>query len=318
MMKQLLFVSSSLFSLICLCASMAACEDSVIAHDEDTYSSSSKESGVAHSEDDDSLKTSSGVESSSGTQEVNSSSGEEIVIPKGWSWDVPKEFRLNQNIEYDSIKDSRDGKIYKTIKIGNLIWMAENLNYYDEKNMSLKDKSWCYNTDVDEDISCKVVGRHYTWAAAIDSVKLATDATNPMECGYGKECGLSGKVRGICPPGWYLPSDDEWNDLITFVGNNSTTGKELKTQSGWWTKGGTNGIDTYGFSALPAGYVSDEGYSDAVGGRAAFWSSSEKCDNGASYLAMFYDKDEAFMRTSCGYAFTKDCGLSVRCVKDVE
>jgi uncharacterized protein (TIGR02145 family) len=260
------------------------------------------------------LESSSSMEQSSSSESESLSSSSSSKTAKGWSWDVPKELHLNPYVEYDSIKDSRDGHVYKTIKIGDLTWMAENLNYYDKDNLSLKDKSWCYNTDVDEDVSCAVVGRHYTWAAAIDSVKLATDADNPLDCGYGKECELPGKVRGICPLGWHLPSEDEWNDLITFVGKNSTTGKELKSQTGWNTKG-KQGLDTYGFSALPAGYISEEGYADGVGARAYFWSSTDKCETGVSYMMLLFDSDEVYMRESCGY-MTKEFRMSVRCIKD--
>ena len=296
-----------------------ACDDTASALDKKHESSNLEESSESRSDDTGkSNNESSGKDLSSSSESESSSSANEKPLPTAaWKWDVSKELRLNPNIEYDSIKDPRDGQSYKVIKIGDMTWMAENLNYYDKDNLSLKDKSKCYDTDVDEKVSCAVVGRHYTWAAAIDSVKLATDANNPLDCGNGKECGLTGKVRGICPPGWHLPSEAEWKDLISFVGNNSTTGKDLKTQSGWM-RDGKQGTDTYGFSALPAGYISEEGYADAVGARAYFWSSTEICENGASFMSLFYDKDDVSMRVSCGYEMTKDCGISVRCIKDAE
>ena len=144
-----------------------------------------------------------------------------------------------------NLTDSRDGKTYKTVTIGSQTWMAENLNYADSANTpSLKGKSWCYNDSV---ANCEAAGRLYTWAAAIDSVKLANDASNPLDCGFGKTCGLSGKVQGICPSGWHLPSPAEWKTLFAAVGGQDNAGKVLKSQSGWDENG--NGTDAYGFSA---------------------------------------------------------------------
>ena len=119
-------------------------------------------------------------------------------IPEGWSWDVPKEARLNPNIKYDTMIDPRDKQVYKIVKISpkgsdySQVWMAENLNYADSvKTPSLKGQNWCYNND---EKNCKVSGRYYTWAAAIDSVTLANDSKNPLNCGYGKTCGIN---RGV-------------------------------------------------------------------------------------------------------------------------
>ena len=136
-------------------------------------------SGDSHEES--SSSSSSSLKSvSSSSKQLSSSSSEEN--DDGWSWDVPKEARLNPEIDYGSMTDSRDGQIYKTVKIGNQVWMAEN---------------------------CAVTGHFYTWAAAIDLVKLAIDVENPQDCGSGKECTLPDTVQGICPDGWHLPTQAE-------------------------------------------------------------------------------------------------------------
>ena len=79
-----------------------------------------------------------------------------------------------------SFVDSRDGKVYKTVKIGTQTWMAQNLNY-------TMVNSSCYN---DSNVNCKTYGRLYTWAAA----------------------------KTACPKGWHLPSDTEWSILETYSG----------------------------------------------------------------------------------------------------
>jgi len=276
---------------------------------EATSNSSSPSSSSATTE---CLSSSSGEINSSSSAEAtsNSSSAGNVdcsALLEGetdWNWNVPKECRLNPEITYGTMTDSRDQKVYRTVTIGTQTWMAENLNYADSiKTPSLKGKSWCYG---DVAANCDVAGRLYTWAAAIDSVKLATDAENPLDCGYGKTCGLSGKVQGICPSGWHLPSESEWNTLITKVGGKDVAGTKLKNQSGWVKNG--NGDDAFGFSALPAGRY--QRYGNYGGGGAAFWSSTAYGSYYANY--MYLNQGE------CAYLSydDKDFGLSVRCLKD--
>ena len=226
---------------------------------------------------------------------------------EGWSWDVPKELRLNPKIEYDSITDSRDGKVYKTVKIGEQTWMAENLNYADSvKTLSLRGKSWCYNDDVK---NCDVAGRLYTWGAAIDSVKLANDADNPQDCGHGKTCSLPAKVQGICPPNWHLPSNEEWKALFTAVGGQSTAGMFLRSQSGWINN--RNGPNTFGFSVLPVGQAYENGYCSFVGENAFIWSITEDVSTRAYSMYVRYGSEYANLTADYKYY-----GFSVRCLKD--
>ena len=241
--------------------------------------------------------------SSSSVNDVSSSS------LNGFDWNEPKETYLNPEIEYDTIIDSRDGKVYKTVKIGEQIWMVENLNFDPGQGGSGDAKyewSWCYDN---EPRNCDVAGRLYTWAAAIDSVKLANDADNPQDCGYGRECGLTGKVQGICPSGWHLPSNDEWNALFTAVGGQSNAGKVLKSQTGWNNNG--NGTDAYGFSALPAGLRYYNGYFNYGGNGALFWSATEYDSYGACYMYLDYYGGSAYL-----YYNDKHSGFSVRCLRD--
>ena len=226
---------------------------------------------------------------------------------EGWSWDVPKELRLNPKIEYDSITDSRDGKVYKTVKIGEQTWMAENLNYADSvKTLSLRGKSWCYNDDAKK---CDVAGRLYTWAAAIDSVKLANDVDNPQDCGHGKTCSLPTKVQGICPPNWHLPSNEEWKALFTAVGGQSTAGMFLRSQSGWINN--RNGPNTFGFSVLPVGQAYENGYCSFVGENAFIWSITEDVSTRAYSMYVRYGSEYANLTADYKYY-----GFSVRCLKD--
>ena len=262
--------------------------------------------------------SSNGTESSSSSSEVNCSAL--LEGEAGWSWDVPKECRFNPDIDYGTMTDERDGKVYRTVKIGDQIWMAENLNFDPGQGGSGEDKydwSWCYDN---EPKNCDVAGRYYTWAAAIDSVKLANDEDNPKECGYGEECGFAladsaTLVQGVCPTGWHLPSMEEWQALVVAVdanitefSNTNAAGKVFKSQSGWDNNG--NGTDAFGFSALPAGMRRYNGIFKYEGEKAYFWSTEDNSSN-AYYMYLFYDTKFAGLNHNFKYY-----AMSVRCVKD--
>lgn len=338
-MKKILDLSfrsrkAAIGSMLIMAFAVIGCDDSSSApagqNDEPgVESSSSVEQGLSSSEkagrssssvdDASSGSVKSGVSSSSG--ETPKSYAEAKVMPSG-TYDCSKyncfstEY-LNQEFlelgKYGEILDERDGQVYKTVQIGEQIWMADNLNYYDTLNLSVKAKSWCYNDSADY---CKKFGRLYTWAAAVDSVKLYRDKS--IDCGYGRACVLSDTVYGICPLGWHLPNNMEWETLYSAVGGRSTAAKMLRTTSGWLEGG--NGTDSVGFSALPAGYMtnydckgrvgsigcfSSEGYS------AYFWSATENSVYEAYYVQFYY-----FLEGATGGFISKNYAHSIRCVKD--
>ena len=212
---------------------------------------------------------------------------------------------LNQEIDYGEMVDDRDGQIYKTVKIGDQVWMAENLNFETEN-------SWCGGGSYKNEGDCTSFGRLYTWAAAIDSVKLATDADNPQDCGYLKTCALPAKVQGVCPPGWHLPDSTEWNKLLTAVGGEYTAGRMLKSQTGWEYYNGASGnaTDAYGFSACPAGYRDSYGRFYDVGDHAHFWSVTEY-SSVAYRMLLYYNHENTYWS-----GYDKNYALSVRCLQD--
>ena len=140
------------------------------------------------------------------------------------------------------------------------------------------------------------------------------------QCGHGKQCKLPEKVRGVCPSGWHLPTQAEWNVLIATAGCPCNAGKALKARSGW---NELNGTDDYGFSALPGGMR--YGYDDSeekpdledhfmdAGRQAIFWSATESTDNAlAGWMILVDYADDA----STLEFYRKRSALSVRCVKD--
>ena len=220
-----------------------------------------------------------------------------------FDWSISKEKYLNSNIEYGSFVDSRDGQVYKTVKISNQVWMAQNLNYADSvKTPSLKGRSWCYG---DQSEKCKVAGRLYTWSAAIDSVQLAA-----RDCGYGHECAIPSVVQGICPEGWHLPNKSELFTLSATAESNGTGGSALKSQIGWYNN--SRNTDTYGFSAIPVGYRSHTGKYLEAGGYMHFWADDEEDAESSYATSLTYTLNSIRIL----YGNNKNDGLSVRCIKN--
>ena len=288
-------------------------------------SSSSKTSDSSSSDNSQSSPSevkasSSSAKSSSSKDGKSSSSGEKSsssssVVPTA-SLASPCKTATGDNCEYGTLTDDRDGQTYKTVKIGEQWWMAENLNYaytdvpFKYRSYTSDSTSWCYFNDA---ANCAKYGRLYTWAAAMDSV--GTWSTNGMGCGYGGICNLGNvKVRGVCPEGWHLPDTTEWNALFTAVGGKATAGTMLKSTEGWNDYYGTsgNGSDIYSFSALPAGIRSNYGNYYNEGNNTFFWSSTELNSVHAYYMDLYYnDFVNAYL-----YDDDKYDGFSVRCLMD--
>lgn len=279
-----------------------------------TRPSDDSSSSVCEDCDDESSSSRSSAKSSSSVTPKSSSSSKVSKPAEGTSSSTKSsssigkvfESSFNPDITYGTMTDSRDKKVYKTVKIGGQIWMAENLNYADSsKTPSLLERSWCYNND---SANCAVAGRLYTWAAAIDSAKLYKDKS--IDCGYRKACALPDTVYGICPPGWHLPTRTEWKTLWTEVGGRSNAGKILKSQTGWYNNG--NGTDSVGFSALPAGGWDVSNGEFFAGGRLAnFWSASGDDSHTAYHMDLSYEDEYANLN-----GYQKNYGFSVRCLQD--
>jgi len=172
------------------------------------------------------------------------------------------------------------GEIYKTVVIGSQTWFQRNLNY-------AFDGSKCNDNDP---ANCTKYGRLYDWATA----------------------------KKVCPSGWHLPSEDEWNVLIVAVGGFDIAGRKLKAQSGWTDCGlvgsGSNNIceDAYGFAALPGGDFSSAGNFGGTGRWGYWWSATNSNTTlNANFFDMLYSRESV---SRSGY--DKKGLMSVRCLKD--
>jgi uncharacterized protein (TIGR02145 family) len=202
---------------------------------------------------------------------------------------------LNAGIAISQVIDA-DGKFYNTINIGNQVWMAENLSVSRYLNGDVipqvqnKDEwsrlttgAWCYydNNPNNE----KVYGKLYNWYAVNDP-------------------------RGLAPKGWHVPTDEEWTELIEFLGGETIAGGKMKLNK-MWEIPNVNATNQSGLSTIPAGIINNNGIFFYLGKYTSFWSSTEKSNIEAWSRGLDYrDAD-----VDIGYDF-KTNGLSVRCVKN--
>lgn len=217
-------------------------------------------------------------------------------------------------IEFGTVTDKRNGKSYKTVKIGNQTWLAENLAYMPAVYPGRKEGGiWVYG----------YYGQKGLLGAKSDTDKAKTSKYYmQFGCLYDYDTALT-----ISPSGWHLPSHDEWSTLEMHLGMDLSTaesydgfrgtdeGKRLKAKIGW--KEGGNGSDELGFHALPGGY---HGYDKGVfsktdfrevGISAHFWTSDDTFQKDAVYRSLRSGNNKIAAATCL-----KQNGLSVRCVKD--
>ena len=240
-----------------------------------------------------------------------------IVLPCASSSSTVKAERCRNskedNCEYGTLTDDRDGQEYKTVKIGEQWWMAENLNFrYLQKTNSLDSSSFCWKDSL---VYCEKYGRLYLWSAVMDSAALYS--TNGEGCGFGASCSPESPVQSVCPAGWHVPSKDEWLTLkrTTYPDGYYDPLFNEKPYSGYMLMSGT---DRFGFNAIKtgSGWARDIEYGSPSPvfydiRYAQFWSSTidDRPDTSAYVFVLGKDEfeDEEHFRNML---------YSVRCIKD--
>lgn len=205
------------------------------------------------------------------------------------------------NLEAGFICDARDGKIYKVATIGNQTWLAQNLNY---SSCEIASSSWCYDGDA---ANCEKYGRLYSWTAAAH-----VDASFQR-----KYAALETGAQGICPDGFRLPTEADWDELEAFVKTDKgSVSSSLRSVAEWNDDSGYVATDAYGFSALPSGYrFSSTSYMN-LHEKATFWTAEEDMSDmgGAGSNALIRSLDFRFDDFGTGSKL-KDEGHAVRCIK---
>jgi len=237
----------------------------------------------------------------------------EYFVCESGRWHIPGEEPVSSSSSnqdssgksFGTMKDSRDGKEYKTVRIGNQVWMAENLNYAAEGSL-------CYG---DDEKNCEKYGRLYDWDIALD--------TTSEECGkYFYKCTLKSDFyprQGVCPDGWHLPDKGEWMDLVEYARDNSHEDSvAYSLQSYYWDDDWERqyGTDKFGFNAMPAGMFDGENYV-GLDSLTDFWTSSNTETFGVGNMINTVDYVILRKKDSEIWYYGADLGwaLSVRCIK---
>lgn len=196
----------------------------------------------------------------------------------------------------DSVVDI-DGNLYHAVAIGTQVWMVENLkttkyrdgspipNVTDSTAWLLTTKgAYCdYNNDTTHS---STYGRLYNWYAVIDT-------------------------RHIAPEGWHVPTHEEWNTLVQFLGGGTVAGGKLKEAgTAHWNSPNTGATNDYGFSGLGAG--TRLSIFSGIGQEGTYWNASIWADTKDPWVtSLFYNSKGAG-----AVSYDEHNGLSVRCIKD--
>ncbi len=194
-----------------------------------------------------------------------------------------------------------DGNAYKTIKIGDQIWMAENL-----KTSKYNDGTEIPNVIDDEE-----------WETLTEGAYTYYNKDANHNATYGKLYNWHAVNTGkLCPQGWHIPTDAEWTQLINYLGEDEA-GQKMKSTgnstdgTGLWDKDlGYEGTNESGFSGLPGGHRYGDG-SYGMGAYGGWWSSTEGGTDLAWGMLLFYDYNEVDSEE-----YNKNYGFSCRCARD--
>ena len=191
-----------------------------------------------------------------------------------------------------------DGNVYKTVKIGNQWWMAENLKVTHYRNgdaipnvtdntawNGLTSGAYCDYNNIST--NADIYGRLYNWYAVNDG-------------------------RGIAPEGWHVPSYTEWQTFVNYLGGSSISGGKMKeTGTDHWISPNTGATNESGFGGLPGGQRLPSGIYEILGYVGLYWSSSQISSSNSWWLNMVYNNASIYYG-DCD----KKYGISVRCIKD--
>ena len=208
-----------------------------------------------------------------------------------------KEDEINFSGTEGIFTDPRDGMVYRWVKIGSQIWMAENLR-------AIK-----YN----DGTAIPNVSNQITWQGLATGAWCNYDNNASYDNTYGKLYNWYAVNTGkLAPKGWHIPTDAEWSYLADYLGGENVAGGKLKSTIGWKSPN-TGATNSSGFSALPGGRRQPDGDDfNYVSLDGNWWSSTQVTDYHALSSSLYYDVSKLQLRLYSDLGF----GFSVRCVRD--
>lgn len=190
-----------------------------------------------------------------------------------------------------------DGNVYKTVKIGSQIWMAENLK----------------TTRYSDGAEIPNVTENDVWAGLnTDAFTWYSNSSNTYGESYGALYNWYAVGKGnLCPTGWHVPTDGEWKTLTDFLGGELVSGGKLKeATTDYWLSPNTGATNETGFSALPGGFR-ENGSFIFIRKYGYYWTSSDGSASGTWTREMNFEHGEVKR-----FSRAKKSGLSVRCIKN--
>lgn len=230
---------------------------------------------------------------------VNSDCGTYLISHPGGPWNSSGNIRDHSGY-------------YKTVLIGNQCWLKDNLNVGVFTNISsttsdsVKEK-YCYNNN---SLMCDVYGGLYKWTEALQIPSSCLTSFAAPHCdGY--------QEQGLCPPGWKIPSNDDWYKLESHLKDSSSSCDVSRTNANCAPAGSKISIfGDSGFNALYIGGYTGGNWQNPLDRYSNFWSSSFNSSNQNQSVARILDRQDSSGKITRSLK-TKIDAYSVRCVKDL-
>tara|TARA_B100000965_G_C19440781_1_gene690739 strand:- start:73 stop:840 length:768 start_codon:yes stop_codon:yes gene_type:complete len=222
---------------------------------------------------------------------------------------VKTEEQQNDSIPKNRFTDSRDGNEYTYVNIGQQVWMAENLRYIpavvpSDSSSYTQALYYVYGYQGEVLSQAKASANYQTYGVLYNFAAATQGGESDLE--------IPGRVKGVCPEGWHLPSDVEWTQLTDFLGGRAYAGGKLKaTDTTYWKPPNIAATNETGFTALAGGIRASDGTFLGIRENGYWWSSTANGPSIAWFRNMFYLYGDVYR-----IDFYKDAGFCVRCIRD--
>ena len=230
-----------------------------------------------------------------------------------------------------------EGNVYGTLQVGPQCWTAANLRTTTSPSTgtmivngtsatySGKMAKW-YNND-STTYATMNYGLLYNWNAVVDTFNTDLGESSVGGESFVVSAAFSSSRRGICPEGWHVPSNAEWNALVNYVktkeeyycgGASTKIAKAFASTSGWASNSTACNVgndvssnNALGFNAFPSGFMSNSGFS-SLASSATFWTASQNAANTACTWSLYYNNAGMYPSSNGN----KSNLYSVRCIRD--